>query len=171
MKSVSPLRPYAFVCAALLSLAPARPASGQEERTVEVPKEIVRQLLSGDEGLRKYVRVRPDGTAENLVAVPLELNGGGEPELEVHGTGSICGAQNCVAWVFRKTARGYEMLLDADSVQTVKPQKTSTRGYRDIILHARLGVGLRAHAVQVRRPPLPPRRVLPADLPLQRPAR
>ena len=100
---------------------------------MEVPKEIVRQLLSGDEGLRKYVRVRPDGTAENLVAVPLELNGDGEPELEVHGTGDICGAQNCAAWVFRKTARGYEMLLDADSVQTVKPQKTSTRGYRDII--------------------------------------
>lgn len=107
--------------------------AAQRHRPIEVPKKIVRQLMN-DEDLRELIKLRGDGSAENLVAYLINLNRNGEPELVVHGIGiGICGAANCVNWIFRKGGNEYQMLLDAGSIQDIEPQKTSTNGYRDII--------------------------------------
>jgi hypothetical protein len=108
-------------------------AVAQERRRLQVPKEIVQQVMQ-EEGLKEFVQLRPDGSAENLVAEQIDLNRDGEPELEIHGTGAgICGAANCVTWIYGKSGDQYQMLLDAGSIQRIEPQKTFTKGYRDII--------------------------------------
>jgi hypothetical protein len=121
----------AAICAACIWFA-IGPVLAQKRRVVDVPKEIVRQLLKTEE--REFIQLRPDGSAENLVAERINLGSDGKPELWVHGIGPmICGAANCVAWIFRKTGSEYQMLLNAGSIQQVEPQKTITNGYRDII--------------------------------------
>src|SRR5687767_11279057 len=121
----------AAICATCMLLA-TKPALAQNRRTVEVPTEIVQQLMKGED--REFIQLKPDGNAGNLVAEPIDLNKDGKPELWVHGIGpSICGAANCVTWIFRKAVSGYQMLLDAGTIQQIEPQKTITNGYRDII--------------------------------------
>jgi hypothetical protein len=121
------------VCIICVSLVLRSPVVAQKGRTVEVPKEIVQQLIK-DQELKEFIQLRPDGSAENLVAEPLDLDRDGKPELEVHGIGpGICGAANCVTWIYRKAANEYQMLLDAGSIQRVEPQNTFTKDYRDII--------------------------------------
>ena len=124
----------ALVCAVSVSLAlVVKPTAAQKRRTVRVPKEIVQQLIK-DEEIRELIRLRPDGSAENLVAESIDLNRDGEPELEVHGIGvGICGAANCPTWIHSKVGTGYQLLLDAGSIQRVEPQRTFTNGYRDIM--------------------------------------
>jgi len=115
----------ALVCSLALS---EQAASGAEPR-VEVPEKIVDQLL--EDGYE--IEVGGAGTASNLEAHPIELNRGGEPELRVHGLGRICGAANCVNWVYQKDADGYRLLLDAGSINRIEPQKSYTKGYRDLM--------------------------------------
>ena len=106
--------------------------AAQQRRTIEVPKEIVEQLMQ-DEELRKLIHLGENGRADNLVAEPVELNRDGKPELKVHGIGDICGAANCETWIFRKVGNKYQMLLDAGSIQRIELQKTFSHGYRDLI--------------------------------------
>ena len=107
----------------------ALPALAEER--VEVPKEIVEELTE----LGYELEVDAAGTASDLEAHPIKLNRDGEPELRVHGLGpGICGAANCVTWVFQKTANGYRLLLDAGSINRIEPQRSYTKGYRDLMV-------------------------------------
>lgn len=110
-----------------------KPANAQKRRTVQVPKDIVQQLMK-DEDLKESIQLRPDGSVENLVAEQIDLNGDGKPELKVQGINSgICGNANCPTWVFRKLGSHYQMLLDAGAIQQIRLQNAFTHGYRDII--------------------------------------
>jgi len=100
---------------------------------VEVPAKIVNELKK-DEVYADSIVINPDGTAKNLVAEETDLNRDAIPEIIVHGIGNICGANNCIHWIFRKAATGYELLLREDAVQMVEPQRSYTKGYRDIIM-------------------------------------
>ena len=106
----------------------ALPVLGQE-KAVEVPKKIVEQML--EDGYE--IEVNAAGTPGNLRAHPMELNRGGEPEILVRGIGKICGAANCVMWVYQKDADSYRLLLDAGSINRIEPQKSYTKGYRDLM--------------------------------------
>jgi hypothetical protein len=114
-----------------LTLQPAS-ALAQERRPLVVPRQIVEQLIK-DTALAAFVQRRADGTAANLIAEPVDLNRDGIRAFEVHGIGSICGANNCVTWIYRRTGSGYERLLAAGSIQTVEPQPTVSSGYRDVM--------------------------------------
>ncbi|MDT7604854.1 MAG: hypothetical protein QOF61_2851 [Acidobacteriota bacterium] len=123
---------YSLLACFLSSGAPQQLAA-QLPRTVEVPREIVKQLAS-DKNVKDFIVLKKDGRAENLVALFVDLNADGRGEIIVHGINSpICGANNCVHWVYRKTAKGFQLLLDAGAIQQVIPQKTFTNGYRDLI--------------------------------------
>ncbi|MEA2559087.1 MAG: hypothetical protein QOH06_591 [Acidobacteriota bacterium] len=102
--------------------------SGTKSR-VEVPKEIVEQLLEYGYELE----VSAAGTASNVAADPIEVKRGGEPALRVHGLGKVCGAANCVTWVYEKTANGYRLLLEAGSINRIEIQRSYTKGYRDLM--------------------------------------
>lgn len=104
----------------------------QGKKEVQVPKEIIEQIKR-DPNLKDAIELDANGKALNLVASKLAISRTGTPVLYVHGINSICGAANCVTWLFRKSGKRYEMILDAGSVQQLIPQKSFTKGYRDIM--------------------------------------
>jgi hypothetical protein len=113
-----------------------RPATAQQRRESKVPEQVVRLLLR-DEGIRDVLGFKHEytieGLAKRLTAEPTDLNRYGKPEIIVHGINDICGAQNCYYWIFRRAGKGYRLLLDAGFIQYVKPQKTLSNGYRDVM--------------------------------------
>jgi hypothetical protein len=110
---------------------PVSPASGQEETPVEVPKEVVNDLLE----LGNEIEVGAAGTAGDLEALSIQLNRGGEPELLVKGLGGEkCDEANCQTWVYHKAADGYRLLLAAGWVNRIEPQTSYTKGYRDLLV-------------------------------------
>lgn len=86
-----------------------------------------------DTTLGELIAEHRDSLAAYLVAEPLDLNGDGVPELVIRGKGAICGAINCIAWVYGRTVTGYARLLDAGSIQHLEPQQRRRRGYRDVM--------------------------------------
>jgi hypothetical protein len=128
-----------FVCAMLLlcntsavALQGGKPSGGQVERTINVPKELVR-IITKDEGLGDSIKLRSDGTADNLTAVAIDLNGDGIPELIVSSRYSLCSPTgNCMHWIYQKTGTGYRLLLRVGSAQFVDTEKTVTNGFHDI---------------------------------------
>jgi hypothetical protein len=114
-----------------LTFLPAS-AFAQARRGVAVPRQIVEQLVRERAPL-ELVELWKDSLPTSLAAEPLDLDGDGIPELEVHGINAICGANNCVTWIYRQTASGFERLLAAGTISTVEPQRTVSHGYRDVI--------------------------------------
>jgi hypothetical protein len=93
---------------------------------------IVQQLV-GDRGITADC-VREAGGASKVVSIkPLDLNRDGKPEFIVYGeSGCAFGANSPYGWVYRKSANGYEMLLDAGPNQEISRKKTLTKGYYDL---------------------------------------
>jgi hypothetical protein len=119
------------IVSAVLLLLPAF-VRAQARREGPVPREIVEEIFKDARGW-EIMPDRVDSLAANLIAAPLELNGDRTPELYVHGINSMCGANNCAGWIYRRTAKGFERLLDLGSAQNVEVQSTVSHGYRDII--------------------------------------
>jgi len=125
----------AFVVCVLAS-PDANRAEAQSRKKVEVPVEITKQLLQEDwikELLQRKLQYNLAGLSKYLVAESLDLNGDGKPEILIHGIGDICGANNCANWIYRKTGKGYELILDADAINNVEVRNTRTNGYRDVM--------------------------------------
>jgi|SRR6267143_2617122 len=120
----------ALICAAYLIAHES--AFAQQRRPIKVPKEIVQQLMK-DEEIKEFLKTRNDGLAKYLTAESINLNRDSKSELIVHGINEICGANNCYSWIYRKVGNTYQMLLYAGFVQQIEPQRTFTKGYRDVI--------------------------------------
>jgi hypothetical protein len=119
-----------IVAGVALGLLPAR-VGAQERKRIAVPAEVIQQIFSDS---TEYMIPRDrDSLAANLVAEAMDLNGDGIPELYVHGMHSVCGASNCLAWIYRRTGPGYERLLDAGGIQDVEVRSAVSRGYRDVV--------------------------------------
>ena len=63
----------------------------------------------------------------------IDLNGDGVPEVVAQGMVNCSPTGNCPFWVFQKTVRGYKLLVESYG-QTFTVQKTSTNGFRDIVV-------------------------------------
>lgn len=95
-------------------------------------KAIVESLISKGELTEDCVRDR-GGEGEVVGIDPVDLNRDGKPEFFVYGQGGCaCAARRCYAWVYRKTATGFEMLLSAGPVEEISRKKTITKGYYDL---------------------------------------
>ena len=106
----------------------------QQSKEIHAPKAVVKQLLKNEE-LAWQIKLDADGNAVNLVAAKLNLKQNTKSEfLAVRGINSeICGANNCVAWIYKKTQNKYRLLLDAGAISGFEVQKSVTKGYRDVI--------------------------------------
>jgi hypothetical protein len=107
-------------------------AQSKKPRPVEIPKEII-QTLKGDESVARCL-VENVGVPHNLRARLLNLTGHADGEILVHGINRcLCGANNCVHWIFRKIASTYELILEVRAIQDIEVKKTRTNGYRDLV--------------------------------------
>jgi hypothetical protein len=125
------MRTRAIVLGIVLTFLPAS-VRAQRHRAAAVPQQIIEQIMRDTASFELMPR-RLDSLAANLVAKPMDLNADGIPELEIHGINSICGANNCATWIYRRTGSGYERLLEAGSIQDLEVESAVSHGYRDII--------------------------------------
>ena len=63
----------------------------------------------------------------------IDLNGDGIPEVVAQAMVGCGATGNCPFWVFRKSKRGYDAILQGEA-QTFTVQPSSTNGFRDIVL-------------------------------------
>jgi hypothetical protein len=62
-----------------------------------------------------------------------DLNDDGVPEVVAQPMAGCRATGNCLFWIFQKALGGYRLLLEGEA-QTFTVQKTSTNGFRDIVL-------------------------------------
>jgi hypothetical protein len=106
------------------------PTMAQRGKEIPVPREVIAEL-GKDKFIRECFEERGGG-AKSLEAEILKLSRGASPDLLVTGKGCLCGASMCPSWLYRRTASGYKMILDAGYILDMKLMKTFTNGYRDL---------------------------------------
>src|ERR1043166_7066360 len=111
----------------------------------EVPKEIrgklFKQVLADYSDMRECVENEEGGTRaaeEKMNVEEVDLNRDGVAEYEVELSGPCtCGMVNCSIYLYRKTPQGFESILDDAAGLGIELLKTSTNGYRDLMVTAR----------------------------------
>jgi hypothetical protein len=117
----------------LLLQAPASALAQAHTRRAAVPPQILEHIWQDTAARSWFLGLPRDSLASSLYAEPIDLNGDSVPELVVRGRGSLCGASNCVFWIYGRTSSGYERLLDdGRSMQTLERMRTISHGYRDL---------------------------------------
>ena len=138
------LKPLA-ICVLLSSCAVI--ATSQVNRRFQVDQDLPRELLTRmleesetpsnerEQSIRR-AESRAGGIASLFEAGAVDLNRDGRRELFVRlapgdAVSEFCAVTGgCPAWIYRRTARGYEMLWEGGS--SARFLRTSTNGYRDI---------------------------------------
>lgn len=117
-----------FITCSFLSLLPSV-SQGQSRRHLSAPPALLETLDKEDRdcvvtngGLNKAVHVQ---------AIQLAAD---HSTLLVRGSGlCLCGAQNCLFWIYRKTGNRYELLLTGAGSTKVSAGQKSAKGYREVI--------------------------------------
>lgn len=123
---------------------------GQEkqEPTADIRSQLFKQVLADFRDLRECIEQAEGGVRaaqENMTVETHDLNRDGVPEYEVQMSGSCaCGAVNCSIYIYRKTAQGFETILDDAAGLGVEVLKTSSNGYSDLLVEARDTAATRA---------------------------
>jgi hypothetical protein len=112
------LKIVSFFAAGSLLLIFAAAVVAQKRTAVSVPEDVARQMVK--DGVERA----------DLRVEALDLNADGRPELIVQG--GCAGVGNCSTYVFRRTRRGYEQLLN-DDAQIFRTGKAGIRKYRDLV--------------------------------------
>ena len=113
----------------------------QHDDKQELRAKLFHQVLSDFKDLRECMEQEEDGlrkARENMTIEEPDLNGDGVNEYEVEMSGPCaCGMVNCSIYIYRKAGQGFEAILDDAAGLGVELLKTSTNGYRDLLVTAR----------------------------------
>ncbi|HEY6660756.1 MAG TPA: hypothetical protein VI031_06430 [Pyrinomonadaceae bacterium] len=121
---------------------------GKQEPSAEVRSQLFKQVLADFRDLRECIEQEEGGARaaqENMSVEALDVNHDGVAEYEVQMSGGCaCGMVNCSIYIYRKTAQGFESILDDASGLGVEVLKTSSNGYSDLLVEARDTAATRA---------------------------
>lgn len=107
-------------------------AIAQQQRSVEMPAQIVDALVAEDETLRKCIE-SDGGVRETFKTTAISLDRDSSPEIMVRGISPCaCGPKRCVNRIYRTIAGGYELLFKADYAQEIELRKYYENGYRNL---------------------------------------
>ena len=113
----------------------------QHDDKQELRAKLFHQVLNDFKDLRECMQQEEDGlrkAQENMTIEELDLNRDGVNEYEVEMSGPCaCGMVNCSIYIYRKAGQGFEAILDDAAGLGVELLKTSTNGYRDLLVTAR----------------------------------
>jgi hypothetical protein len=113
----------------LFSLLPGA-SQGQNRGHLSAPPALLEILDKED---RDCV-VTNGGLGRAVHAQSIQLGADGTTQVLVRGSGlCLCGAQNCLFWIYRKTANRYELLLSGTGSTKVRAGQKSAHGYREVI--------------------------------------
>lgn len=124
MKSIGILITCSF-----LSLLPSV-SQGQSRRHLSAPRALLEILDKED---RDCV-VTNGGLSKSVHVQPIQLAADHSRQILVRGSGlCLCGAQNCLFWIYRKIGNHDELLLKGAGSTKVRAGQKSAKGYRDVI--------------------------------------
>lgn len=109
-------------------------AISSKSKSNGLPNALLEQLKRDNAEVRNIVEQgllddsSPNG---NFRAERVDLNGDKKPEFIVIPPSLMAGNSSSPIWVYRQTAKGYQLLLQAAFME-YKVLKTSTNGYRDL---------------------------------------
>lgn len=114
-------------------------SSGEEtfSEASELEKQEIFRLIKSDGQISEFLKDLSEDAeklARSLSVGKTDLNSDGQPEfIAVMEEGVLCGAlANCPHWIYsKKDGNGYILLRQARA-RTIKLEKTSTSGYRDL---------------------------------------
>jgi len=113
----------------------------QHDDKQEVRAKLFNQVLSDFKDVRECLEQEEGGlrkAQEDMNVEEHDLNRDGVNEYEVELSGPCtCGMVNCSIYIYRKTGQGFESILDDAAGFSVELLKTSTNGYRDLLVTAR----------------------------------
>jgi hypothetical protein len=90
---------------------------------------LLAEFAQSPDEVEEFVRL----TERTMTVRKVDLNGDGRPDYIVEVSGGFCGTlANCPHWVYRKGRGGFERIGYDGRSRELTPQKTSTRGYRDL---------------------------------------
>jgi hypothetical protein len=120
----------------LLTCITAIALNAQTQPSVDIPSGIARELIARLQAIDQDLASDEDFRVvpSDFLGEAIDLNGDFELEIYVKlRHRSWCGATgNCWVWLLAKIADNYRLVLEADGVQGIEPQPTSTNGYRDL---------------------------------------
>jgi hypothetical protein len=129
----------ALMLASVMALSVA--AQAQREAPKDVRSKLFKQVLADYPDVRECVQQEEGGVRaaeKNMSAEEVDVNRDGVPEYEVQLSGPcVCGMVNCSIYLYRKTAVGYESILNDAAGFGLELLKTSTNGYADVRVDAR----------------------------------
>ena len=118
-----------LITCSLISLLPGA-SQGQNHRHLSAPTALLEILDKED---RDCV-VTNGGLGKAVHVQSIQLATGRPSQILIRGSGlCLCGAQNCLFWIYRKTANRYELLLTGTGSTSVKAGQKSAHGYREVI--------------------------------------
>ena len=117
-----------LITCSVLSLLPSV-SEGQSSRRASAPPALLEILDKEDRdcvvtngGLNKAVHVRAIQLANH------------SRQILIKGSGiCLCGAQNCLFWIYRQTGNRYELILNGTGSTKVSAGQKSAKGYRDVV--------------------------------------
>ena len=137
----------AITCLLFVLVAQAQ----QHDDKQELRAKVFNQVLSDSKDLRECMEQEEGGLAKaqaNMTIEELDLNRDGVNEYEVEMSGPCaCGMVNCSIYIYRKTAQGFESILDDAAGLGVELLKSSSNGYRDLRVTARDTAATQAETV------------------------
>ena len=118
-----------LIACLLISLVPGA-IQGQSRRHLSAPTALLEILDKED---RDCV-VTNGGLGKAVHVQSIQLAAGRTTQILVRGSGlCLCGAQNCLFWIYRKTGNRYELLLSGTGSTKVSAGQKSAHGYREVI--------------------------------------
>lgn len=143
---------FILLFATVVVSAQAQPhGEAKQEPSADVRSQLFKQVLADFRDLRECIEQEEGGVRaaqENMTTEARDLNRDGVPEYEVQLSGACaCGAVNCSIYIYRKTAQGFETILDEASGLGVEVLKTSSNGFSDLLVEARDTAATRAETV------------------------
>jgi len=129
-----------FIAIAFLVFVVAVPAQQHDDKQA-VRAKLFEMVINDSKDVRECLEQEEGGlrkAQEDMNVEEHDLNRDGVNEYEVELSGPCaCGMVNCSIYIYRKTAQGFESILDDASGYGVELLKTSTNGYRDLRVTAR----------------------------------
>jgi hypothetical protein len=137
----------AINCLLLASLVMAQQHDDKQELRAKLFKQVladfpdVRECLEQDQNELRTAQ-------ENMTVEEHDLNGDGVNEYQVEMSGACsCGMVNCSIYFYRKAGQGFESILHDAAGFGIEVLKTSSNGYRDLLVTARDNAATQAETV------------------------
>lgn len=137
------IKSFCFII--IVSVVPA--VAQNREASKEVRSRLFKQVLA-DIDYRDCMQSEEGGlraAEEGTTVEEVDLNRDGVPEYQVSlSSHCACGMVNCSIYMYRQSRGGYELILDGASGYGLDVLKTSSNGYADLRMEARVNAASRS---------------------------